>query len=233
MSKLIIKNRYGVIPNDILNNKKISFKAKGLFGFLQSKPDGWSFSVKRICSQTKDGKDSITSGIKELEKAKLLQRKPTKNKNGKWDGYDYILSDYPFPENPSTVYPLPDNGVTLSKKDNSKKDNSNKDKDIKKKKFTEKDKKLVELLQNTIIERYPHLEGKFNFEKDCEEMNKLHRLDNWTYEQIEAVAKWSQEDQFWRQNIRSVSNLRKHFDKLVIKIKEQRSINQSTKQWIT
>lgn len=101
-----------------------------------------------------------------------------------------------------------------------------------KKKYTKKDEELVKTLHNTIVERYPHLEDKFNFKKDCEEMNKLHRLDKWTYKQIEYVAKWSQEDQFWRQNIRSVSNLRKHFDKLVIKIKEQRSNNQQIKQWI-
>lgn len=219
MSKLIIKNRYGVVPNDILNNKKLSFKAKGLFGFLQSKPNGWDFSVERISNQTKDGKDSVSTGIKELEKIGVLKRKPVKNKKGKWNGYDYILSDYPFSENPSTDKPLAENGGTLSNKDNSKKDISNKDKE------------LVELLYNTIIDRYPHLEGKFNFEKDCEEMNRLHRLDNWTYEQIEYIARWSQEDSFWKQNILSVSKLRKQFDKLVIKAKEERSETKS-KQWI-
>jgi len=95
-------------------------------------------------------------------------------------------------------------------------------------KYTDKDKELVELLHNTIISRYPHLSGKFNLEKDCEEMNKLHRLDKWSYEQIEYITRWSQQDDFWKQNILSVSKLRKQFDKLVIKSKGETK----SKQWV-
>jgi len=122
MSKLQIKNRYAITPNELLNNKEISLKAKGLFGFLQSKPDNWSFSIERIAKQTKDGKDGIRTAILELEKSKYLQRKPRKNSNGEWDGYDYILADKPLTENPTTVKPTTENTHTLSKKDNSKKD---------------------------------------------------------------------------------------------------------------
>lgn len=88
-------------------------------------------------------------------------------------------------------------------------------------KYTQKDKENVELLHNTILERYPHLEKEFNFEKDCIEMNRLHRLDGWTYEQIESIARWSQQDDFWQQNILSVSKLRKQFNKLVIRAKSE------------
>jgi len=122
MSKLIIKNRYGVIPNQILNDENLSLKAKGMFGYLQSKPDGWSFSVKRIALQMKDGETSVMSAIKELEKAKLLKRVPVKDKEGKWNGYDYILSEKPSLENPITDNPLTENHITFSKKDYSNKD---------------------------------------------------------------------------------------------------------------
>ena len=89
-----------------------------------------------------------------------------------------------------------------------------------KKTYTLVDEEIVKLLHNTVLARYPFLEKKMNYTKDCEELNKLHRLDGWTYEQIQYVAKWSQEDAFWKQNIRSVSNLRKHFNSMVIRIKE-------------
>ena len=36
------------IANDLLNDKLISFKAKGVYSFLYSKPSGWYFSEKRI-----------------------------------------------------------------------------------------------------------------------------------------------------------------------------------------
>lgn len=127
MSKLIIEKRYGQTPNSILTNPKISLKTKGMFGYLQSKPDNWNFAVSRIQKEMKDGKSAISEALKELEENGFLRRKPRKNTLGKWDGYDYILSENPFPENPSTEKPstekpLTENWVTLSNKDNTKKD---------------------------------------------------------------------------------------------------------------
>jgi len=127
MSKLIIKNKYGVIPNELLNNPKISLKAKGLFAYLQSKPDEWRFSKEKIAFQTKDGKDGVKSALQELEKWGYLRRIPSKNKKGKWTGYDYILAEKPSAENPSTEKPSAEKGVAYSNKDISNKDNSKKD----------------------------------------------------------------------------------------------------------
>lgn len=112
MPKLYIKNRYGVIPNELLNSTSLSLKAKGLFGFLQSKPDGWSFSVERIAKQSKDGKDAVRSALKELELSGYLYRYAIKSDDGQWAGYQYILSDLPLTENPST-----ENPDALSKKE--------------------------------------------------------------------------------------------------------------------
>ena len=129
MSKLTIKNRYATIPNHVLNDPKLSFKAKGLFGYLQSKPDEWKFSATRITSQTKDGLDAVRAGLKELENAGFLKRTATKNSKGQYDGYDYILLENPSSENPSSGSPSSENSVTLSNKDSSNKDHSNKEKD--------------------------------------------------------------------------------------------------------
>ena len=67
--KINIANRFGVIPNELLNNPNVSFKAKGLYAFIQSKPDDWDFSAERIATQTSDGRDAIRSALKELEDA--------------------------------------------------------------------------------------------------------------------------------------------------------------------
>jgi len=128
-SKLHIKNNYGVVPTSILNSEDLSLSAKGLFSYLQSKPPGWRFSVRRIEKQNKDGKASIGTAARELENKGYLQRTPIKNDQGKWDGYDYILTEKPFTEKRSTEKrstekPLTENRVTLSKKDNSKIDSS-------------------------------------------------------------------------------------------------------------
>ena len=130
MGKLYVKNRYGQIPCNILNDKTISIKAKGLWVFIQSKPDGWNFSAKRISCQLKEGIDSVKSGIKELEKNGLLKRRKTKNHDGRWSGCDYFLLEKPEKqsvENQPTENQLTENTLNISNKDYSNKDYSNKD----------------------------------------------------------------------------------------------------------
>ncbi len=122
MAKLIIKNKYGIAPNEILNNENISLKAKGLYTYLQSKPDGWKFSIQRISLQTKDGKSAVREAIKELENFGYLKRIPLKDDNGRWNGYDYELFENPLSEKRTTENPMTENYDTISNKDISKKD---------------------------------------------------------------------------------------------------------------
>ena len=91
MSKLFIEKKYNQALNELLNNKKISLKAKGLFEYLQSKPDGWKVSEERISLQLKEGKSAIREALHELEKFGYLRRERVRNKTGKWDGRDYYL----------------------------------------------------------------------------------------------------------------------------------------------
>lgn len=92
MSKLIKpQSNFTTIPNHIINDKRLSFKAKGLFFYLISKPDGWAFSHNRIMLDTNDGERSILSGLKELESFGLLSRSRVRVA-GIFKGVDYVLS---------------------------------------------------------------------------------------------------------------------------------------------
>ena len=62
------------VLNELLNDERISFKAKGLYAFLMSKPDGWDFETRRISKQSRDGVESVSSGLRELEKFGYLIR---------------------------------------------------------------------------------------------------------------------------------------------------------------
>ena len=62
------------IPNELINNNSLSLKAKGLYSYLQSKPSGWRFSSERMVEESKDGIDSIKTGLQELEKQGYLKR---------------------------------------------------------------------------------------------------------------------------------------------------------------
>lgn len=126
MSKIRITNRYGVTPNSLLNNEEISLKAKGLYAFIQSKPDDWDFSALKISSQCKEGLDAIRLAIIELEKFGYLVRQKNHNEKGFWE-IDYILYETPIKEEPTLENPTKDNTQNNSKKDLSKKESSNKE----------------------------------------------------------------------------------------------------------
>lgn len=127
MGKLHITSTYGVVPNHVLADKRLSFKAKGLFAYLQSKPDGWDFAVDRISRDSNNKRDSVRAGLKELENAGFLTRKAVRGHGPSFEGYDYILSENLSTENQSTGNQSTENPVTYSKKEYSKKDNSKND----------------------------------------------------------------------------------------------------------
>jgi len=82
------------VANVVLNNKKLSLKAKGLFAYIYSKPSGWNFSADRIAEQSEDGVSSVLAGLYELEVEGYLIR--NKLASGRTE---YLLSYEPNPEN--------------------------------------------------------------------------------------------------------------------------------------
>lgn len=131
MAKTTIKNRYGTTPNDLLNNNLISFKAKGLYAYIQSKPDNWDFSVEKISFQSKESAEAITTGLRELESFGYLHRARFQNSLGHWE-IEYILHSDPsdngqYLEKPYMENPYMGDDSNNSKKESSKKDNSNKE----------------------------------------------------------------------------------------------------------
>ncbi len=89
----------------------------------------------------------------------------------------------------------------------------------KKPSFCENDKKITDYLLKKVKQRYPFIKNKTEKDliNDYEEMNRLHRIDGFDYNTILAIVNFSQTDDFWCQNIRSVSKLRKQFENLLIK----------------
>jgi len=63
-----LKGSYVKIPSELLNDPVISFKAKGLFCHMASKPDNFNFTVRSLSSQFPDGLKSIYSALTELKK---------------------------------------------------------------------------------------------------------------------------------------------------------------------
>lgn len=125
MAKFRVEKRYATIPNSILNCKDISFRAKGIWAYIYSKPDGWNFSTKNIALQSKEGIEAIRNAVKELENHSLLKRVKTQNELGHWD-IEYLLLEVevvkPYDGKPDDGKPY--NGKSTN---NSNKELSNKE----------------------------------------------------------------------------------------------------------
>jgi hypothetical protein len=69
--------------------------------------------------------------------------------------------------------------------------------------------------------------GKYKetVERWTADIDKLHRLDGQSIEDIQKVITWCQADPFWKKNILSGATLRKHWDRLYLAISETREIH--------
>lgn len=108
---------YCYMANEFLRDSRLSWKAKGIIAYVQMLPDDWVLNMRDLTNRATDGRDSLYSGIKELEKygycAKVMQRNP----DGTIAGYAYEICDksvfQPFTDFPVTDVPQPENPCTV------------------------------------------------------------------------------------------------------------------------
>jgi len=89
------ENPFVQIDKTCLYDDNLSFKAKGLLVYMLSRPDGWKFYLSEIVTNTREGKASVSSGIKELEEAGYLVRHQERKDNGDFGQYIYLVYERP------------------------------------------------------------------------------------------------------------------------------------------
>lgn len=87
---------FSVMSNYHLRDKNLSLKAKGLLSMMLSLPDGWHYTIRGLASICKEGVESISSGIRELEKCGYVRRHQP-NIDGKFQEIEYVI--YEMPQN--------------------------------------------------------------------------------------------------------------------------------------
>lgn len=85
---------YQVLINEfILSDSRISWKAKGIWHCAVSKKE----DLRRLVKESKDGRDSLSAGLKELEKFGYLKRPKIKDENGKLHDLEWVFYEIPLP----------------------------------------------------------------------------------------------------------------------------------------
>lgn len=93
------ENPYVMIDKFGLNDERLSWKAKGLWAYLLSKPDDWQIYESELIKRAKDGRDSVRTALRELEKYGYISRRQTRNEDGSFGSMEYIVYERPITEN--------------------------------------------------------------------------------------------------------------------------------------
>ena len=104
---------WAAVPNSLIEDPALSWKAKGLWAYLHSRPDGWEVYEADLIKRAVEGRDAVRSGLAELEAHGYLERRQARD-GGRYTGTEYWLmlpherreqvglplTDKPSPENP-------------------------------------------------------------------------------------------------------------------------------------
>jgi hypothetical protein len=128
MSQNIFKQKltrdFTTIPNEILRNPELTWKAKAIHSYLLSLPETWVVHLNHLKKVSKDGYDSTVSGINELLEKKYLWRRPRSGDNP--GGWEYYVYQQPQLEDPFRLGDSPTRDFPESEKSTTSKDILNK-----------------------------------------------------------------------------------------------------------
>ena len=77
-----------------LQDKRLSWKAKGIIAYMLSMPDDWTFYMTELINHSTDGEKSFRSGMKELKDCGYVQRIPV-YENRKIVRWETIINENP------------------------------------------------------------------------------------------------------------------------------------------
>lgn len=109
-----VQRDFTILPNDVVRDPRLSWKALGLLVYILSLPDDFRLHLKYLTKQKPTGRDGTRAGLKELEAAGYLtirrERRSGRFAQVIWDVTDspaggFPTGDPPRSENPNTVNP--------------------------------------------------------------------------------------------------------------------------------
>ena len=114
MSIVRVKHQknYVVLNKFALEDRRLSFKAKGLWAYCMSLPDDWDFHVNHLATVSQDGVDAVYSAIKELIEFGYCEKvQPNK---GKFEKLEYFIYETPEFKKSLPQTDFPDAGASLA-----------------------------------------------------------------------------------------------------------------------
>lgn len=100
-----VRTNFTVLPNGLVQDWRLSWKALGLLVFLLHLPEDFTLRLKHLSRQRpgQNGRDSTRSALKELEQCGYVSIERERATSGRWGGTFWYVSnipDIPVPPRP-------------------------------------------------------------------------------------------------------------------------------------
>lgn len=94
--------KFARIDNASLQDRALSFRARGILGYIISMPSTWTHSAERLAAVSKEGVDSIRAALRELEAGGYAELRKVRSARGSWI-HRWFFSESPKARNPDPL----------------------------------------------------------------------------------------------------------------------------------
>lgn len=101
-------SRFTRILNSVLQDQRLSYRARGLLATVLSLPPTWAHSAKRLAQHSPDGQDAVLSALRELAAAGYAEKQTFRSSGGRMASRWLFWEFPPDAKKPGPVTLLPD-----------------------------------------------------------------------------------------------------------------------------
>ncbi|MFF2146399.1 hypothetical protein [Kitasatospora sp. NPDC058190] len=102
---------FTVLPNAVLQFRRLSYTARGLLADLLSRPDGWREDGRHMADTSPQGRGAVRKALKELTAAGFYRTEKVRMPDGTIRTEAHVY-DTPQPMSPGTTRPVPGEATT-------------------------------------------------------------------------------------------------------------------------
>lgn len=101
------RHRYVIVDQAAVEDRLLSWAARGLLAYLLSRPDDWKVLVNDLKKRGNLGRDGIYALLRELRQAGYVHFVRNRDAQGRMRGGTYIVSEILHPASPDADAPAP------------------------------------------------------------------------------------------------------------------------------
>jgi hypothetical protein len=87
------KAKYFKVANSVFNDENLSWEARGVMGYLLSKPDNWQVRMHDLLRRGRAGEHKMRRIVRELEVAGYLHRERFQREDGTFGWFILVFED--------------------------------------------------------------------------------------------------------------------------------------------